>query len=382
MSIRSIVILCSTVFLYSSCIDRFQPEVDKYEGLLVVDGGISNQPGPYTIRLNQSIQVYDYDANYAPIPNAQVSIREEDGPTYPLAEIAPGVYQTDASELRGTVGKSYSLYIQLADGEEYETPFEEMLEPTPIAEIDPVIEYHYNLDEDAQIPGYQFYISAPEGAYEANYYLWRCQITYEYHADYPIIYIYEGRLEEFANPDSLTVCWRTFDFEDIFTLSTADFASKSVNRAPILFQRLDSKVASIRFSLLAQQLSINRAAYTYYDAIKNQIANSGSLYNSQPYQIRGNLRNINDEEEPVLGYFLVGGVSEKRIFVDKPADPDIDFAKCGVDAMEVGPALMSPPSAWPIYLTEFNGGIVVSNDGCLDCRQRGGTIIKPDFWID
>ncbi len=382
MPIRSILICLIILFMFTSCIDRFQPEVDKYEGLLVVDGGISNQPGPYTIKLNRSIGVYDYDVNYEPIQNAQVSILEENGSTYALSEVEYGVYQTDSSALRGIPGKSYSLHIQLPNGEEYETPFEEMLEPTPITEIDEVIEYHYSIDEEAQIPGFQFYISAPEGAYEENYYLWRCQVTYEYHADYPLDYVYAGTLEEFPNPDSFKICWRTFDVDELYTLSTADFASKAVERVPILFQRIDTKIASVRFSLFTQQLSINKSAYTFYNSIKNQIANSGSLYNSQPYQIRGNVRNVNDEDEPVLGYFLVAASAQARIFVDKPTDPDIELEKCGVDAVGVGPALASPPAAWPIYFTGYFGGILLSFDGCLDCREIGGTIIKPDFWID
>jgi len=34
--------------------------------------------------------------------------------------------------------------------------------------------------------------------------------------------------------------------------------------------------------------------------------------------VRGNVNNIADIEEPVLGYFMVAGVSEKRIYTDRP----------------------------------------------------------------
>ncbi len=382
MRIRLNWIIFSVLFIFTSCIDRFQPEVDKYDGVLVVDGGITNEPGPYTVKLNRSIGVYDFDVNYEAISNAQVSISEENGPTYALAEVEQGVYQTDSSELRGVPGKSYRLQIVLADGTEYETPYEEMREPTAIGLVDAQIEYQYSLDEDAEIPGYQFYVTSPEGNYEENYYLWRCQVTYEYHADFPIAYVFAGTIEEFPNPDSFRVCWRTFDADEVFTLSTADYSTRAVNNAPILFQRIDNKIVSVRMSLLTFQYTVNKPAYTYWNAIREQIANTGSLYNTQPYQIRGNLVNPADESEPVLGYFLVASVAENRIFKDKPTDPDIELARCQIDPLALGFVLMLGPEFWPVYISDEGVTGVLPEDGCIDCREIGGTIVKPDFWID
>ncbi|GJM32791.1 MAG: hypothetical protein DHS20C18_17920 [Saprospiraceae bacterium] len=378
--------MLSILCLLSSCVERFYPEVDKYDGLLVVEGKITNEPGPYTIRLNRSIGVYDFQKDYLPEINASVHILDDLGNSFQLSEIEAGVYQNLASGLQGIPGRSYKLIIDLENGETYETPFEKMKEPTSIESVDARIEYKYFLDEDAEIPGYQFYISGGPAPNEKNYYLWQCEATYQYRSDFSIFYIFEGFIDEFPNPDSLATCWRTFPVKEIFTLSTANFADPKFNQVPFLFQRVDDKVVSIRYSLLTKQYSINETAYTFWNSIKNQIANTSSLYNTQPYQIRGNIFNIADEEEPVLGYFLVASVAENRTFVDKPTDPDIELSKCVIDPMALPYALMLPPSEWPIYITEVNGFLGVTgvspNDGCLDCREIGGTIVKPGFWVD
>lgn len=374
------------LFLVTSCIDRFQPEVDKYAGTLVVDGGLTNEPGPYTVKLNRSIGVYDLDVNYEAISNAQVMIGEENGPTYGLTEVDNGVYQTDSSALRGTPGKRYNLRITLPDGREYETPFEEMREPTEIGAIEGAIEYQYSIDEDREIPGYQFYVNAPEGAYEDNYYLWRNVVTYEYRADFPVVSYFAGSFFEFPNPDSLRTCWRTFVVDEFFTYNTNNYSTGAVESAPILFQRVDNKVVSQRMSLLTMQYTISEASYNFWDAIRKQNANSGSLYNTQPYQIQGNVANVNDQSEPVLGYFQIASVTEKRIFKDKPTDPDIELARCVIDPMLLQQVLTLGPEFWPVYLTEDQGvfGVtgIESGDGCLDCRDLGGTIVQPDFWIN
>lgn len=139
-------------------------------------------------------------------------------------------------------------------------------------------------------------------------------------------------------------------------------------------------------SLFTKQYTISEASYDFWDAIRKQNANSGSLYNTQPHQIRGNVINVNDKSESVLGFFEVASVTESRIFVDKPTDPDIELSGCIIDPMALPRALGLGPEYWPVYLTEENGALgvtgVLAEDGCLDCREVGGTIVQPDFWID
>jgi len=148
----------------------------------------------------------------------------------------------------------------------------------------------------------------------------------------------------------------------------------------------ETRELSIRYSLLVKQYSLDKDAYLFWQTIKEQNSEQG-LYSKQPHQIRGNVKNLVNEEEPVLGYFLVCGISEKRIFVDPPPFPVLmRYFTCTLDQADFeayGQMYMSDPVTWPIFAIETPGGFrAVPNQSCVDCRRRGGTIIKPDFWID
>ena len=84
---------------------------------------------------------------------------------------------------------------------------------------------------------------------------------------------------------------------------------------------------------------------------------------------------------------MVAGLDEKRIFVDRPEYPvEFNYSVCTLserDFEAYGQMYMADPVSYPIYAIETNGGRrAVPVKGCTDCREHGGTITKPDFWID
>jgi len=144
---------------------------------------------------------------------------------------------------------------------------------------------------------------------------------------------------------------------------------------------------SIRYSLLTSQYSISKNAYTFWTNVKEQNENLGDLYSKQPFQIRGNIYNVNNSSEPVLGYFTVAGISQKRIFVNKPGPPVVmRYGECKLveqDYMNFAVLFLTSPAEWPEFATyDENGANAYPPQVCLDCREKGGTIEKPDFWID
>ena len=92
MTIRTILILIFLAML-SSCIEEFYPQIDENEYLLVVDGGISNEEGPYVVHLSVTSGL----EKVLPVPvrNAKVYIIEEDGQEELLNEAEPGKYWLD-----------------------------------------------------------------------------------------------------------------------------------------------------------------------------------------------------------------------------------------------------------------------------------------------
>jgi len=382
ISPRNILIISVVVFS-NSCIDEYWPDLDKYENLLVVDGYISNEPGPYEVKLSLSSKVDQLTTN--PVPNASVIIMDDHGASEVLTETEPGTYVTSPDGIQGLVGRAYKIKIITSEGKTYESEFEEITNPTEIESINTQLETREQEGLTHNLTGYQFYLSDYPAVSDTNYFLARLKATYEYKADFRIRFVYDGTLRPFTNSDSLQTCWRTYKVPEIFTYSTLNLTEPVIQGYPLHFVDTESRELYIRYSLMVKQFSLSEKAYQFWTALKEQNSNQGGLYNTQPYQIRGNVVNTDDPDEPVLGYFTVAGVSEKRIFVNRPPE-FFYFSICELSEFEYENFIsifLTGPNEWPVYATTDNNGIpALPNQECMNCQLSGGTIVKPDFWED
>ena len=372
------------VFLFS-CKEAYWPELDKYENVLVVDGLITNEPGPYTIRLSFSSPIDS--AQFIPYTNCQLIILDNSGNSETLTEWDPGIYMTSEMGIQGTIGRKYKLEIHTPDSKTYESSYKELKAPVGINSVYAEIEYHRDEHYDYELVGYQFYLDTELAEQDSNFYLWRADATYQYQSDFTIRWYYDGQLKWFHGPDSLYNCWSTYRVGKIFTQSTQSMSTPKIDRYALHYVNTQSRQLSVRYSLLTKQYTIDKEAYEFWSGVGEQNADQESLYTLQPYQISSNVKNIENENDPVLGYFLVAGAAEKRIFVDRPLYPiPLRYSVCEVgegDFHAYGQLAMADPVFYPIYAIETNGGRrAVPNQSCVDCRLKGGTITKPDFWID
>lgn len=372
------------VLIFFGCREEFWPEINKYDNLLVVDGTITNQPGPYTIRLSTSSLVQD--ASFDPYSGAVVKITDHLGTEEVLEEVEPGIYQTSPTGTQGKVGNRYKLLIYTPDEKVYESSYSELLEPVGIDSIYAVIESQPTPDPEFYYWGYQFYVDTDMANNDSVNFLWRLKATYEYHSDFKTRYYYDGQLKPFPDYDSLWRCWTDDVVNSNFTASVANLSEPIIKAYPLIYVNTETRKLSVRYSLEISQYSIDDQAHKYFEQIKNINDEQGNLYTTLPFQVKGNIRNANNESEPVLGYFLAGGKSVKRIFVSRPYTLQFYYSVCELgeaDYENVSSIYDADPSAYPIYLTyDLNYALALPSQECMDCRIKGGSITKPDFWID
>ncbi len=373
--------------VFSSCEEPYWPELgNKYEDLLVVEGRITNQPGPYTIRLSHSTTLLY--PKYFPLSDYEVIIMDDAGHIETLTESEPGIYETEPDGIRGIVGRSYKITLNSPTGNSYTSDYERLREPMQIDTIYTTIEYHSSEFYSFGIPGYQFYVTTQMGSTDTNYIRWQLEETFQYTSDFKIYFYYDGQLHPFANPDSLHTCWKTEPVYEIFTGTTASLEQPVITDFPFHYVSFEEREFSIRYSLLINQLTLSKKGYDYWSEVKKQNTSGGELYTSLPYQIQGNVYNTEDRTKPVLGYFEVAGMDTKRIFMNRPSPPiQMYYPICELtegDYMEYGNMFrIFNPREWPKYVVvDENGNRAVPQKNCSDCRQKGGAIVKPDFWID
>jgi len=373
--------------ILNSCVDEYFPEIDKYENLLVVDGTITNKPGPYEIRLSFSSSVQRPE--FLPYTHAQVIAEDNEGNEEVFTEIEPGIYVSAVDGLQGVIGRKYRIVVRTPDEKEFQSSFQELKKPVEIANVYAEVYNRETVDEYRPEYGYQFYVDVESPETDSAFLMWRAKGAYKYQSEYLIKYIFDNRvLSIFPHPDSLYTCYHDDNYIGIYTLDMSTLSVPEVNRFPLNYINTNTRRLSIRYSLLLKQYTITEEAYDYYSKIKDVNTQQGSLYTQQPYQIKGNVYNVLDKDKALLGYFLVASVDEKRIFVNRPPATQVEFYY-GICVLNDGDydamngIYMTPREIWPLYVTtDNNERKALTHQSCVDCRELGGTITKPDYWID
>lgn len=384
MKVSKLLFLCFCMLgMCFSCVRSFTPEIEKYDALLVVDGWLTDAPGPYTIKLSTSSQLKEL-STYTPYGGCKLFITDDVGNKFLLTEKNTGVYETDSAGFRGMAGRRYKLHITTVGGDEVESNEEELQQPAEIDNVYGELEHRADPSKYFGRDGYQFYIDLKPMPTNDNYFFWNMQSTYKFRADFPIFFYYDnGKRYEVLNNDTLRTCYRTVDILDIFILNTSDLKQADVKHFPLNYEDNYTKALSIRYSLNVKQFKINQSCYEYWSDIKKLRDAQGDLYTQQPYQVKNNLMNLTHPEVPVLGYFTVGGFSEKRIFVNTPpveARYDVCVIQ-GDPVKHLDDFLWKHPDLWPYFFPEKTYGDHFIDQGCLDCRKTG-VLEKPSFWID
>ena len=166
-----------------------------------------------------------------------------------------------------------------------------------------------------------------------------------------------------------------------YTATTRNFSSNSIKRMALNFVSNETDRLSVTYRLRVKQQSLSIDAYNYFQRKNEQAVESGGMYDVQPSTVAGNLYNVNDPEEVVLGYFHASQVREKQVFVHNNNffEFDIPHIICEYEPMYWGRRLNSE---YPVYI--YNPGnfqpLLTGDQFCFDCRLQGGDTIRPENW--
>lgn len=380
-----------------SCVEKYWPDLKPVDSnVLVVDGTITNLPGPYTVKLSFTSSIDSIV--HIPASNYSVIISDNLGNSEILQEINPGEYSTSLIGIQGVIGRQYKLELNSPSGQSYASGYEELLPSVDIESFYAKIESKPTLDNESSQIGYQFYIDTEESFNDSVYFLWKLEQTYEYHSDYTADYIMKANdtlFRETTIEEALgyAICWQTEKVTQIFTNNPSILSTSKITHFPLNYVNTNTRELSVRYSLLAKQFTIDKKAYHFRNSIEYINSNQGSMYTRQPYQIQGNIVNLDNQDKVVLGYFLVASVDEYRIFVNRlPKSYDYYYDICVPDNGDSA----RTENFWykfdslgilPDYDKLFHNygmgfGTFLPSLTCIDCNLKGGLNIKPDFWID
>ncbi len=383
----SIKILLFLSIIYYSCIERYYPEdYIKKNSKIVVDALITDLSENQKIKLSKSN--LPGNEEFLPLSNCQVIVKDENKNEFIFTEniTAPGTYEGIINLNLLKEGTQLMLYFMTEDGEEYISDFEEYI---PCPEIDSVyheLQYKPTEDPDVTLAGYQFFVDLLATEKDSRYYRIQIDETWEYHSDWPIKNFYDinGVYRSLVVTDySLFTCYKTIPVDEIFILNTSGLEQNQYYKLPLHFVSDETQRLLYQYSLLIKQYSLSESAYTFWENLKKNNQESGGLFDSQPVLVKGNIHNVNNQREEVLGYFGLSSINQKRIIIKNVKDLlFMNVPHCF--PTEVKPPL---PGERPLYfISEYSEdwGVTYNayyaGEDCFDCTLHGGTTKEPDFF--
>jgi hypothetical protein len=337
------------ILFATACIDRFYYPLEKTVSQGVsVSGFISNQAGPYEVRVYSIFDIESKESTKTPVTVKNLEISDDLGNAETLTEINPGVYQTKPLGIRGRVGGVYKLKIELYNGTTYESLPDTIL---PTGSLDSL---YYNFtakynDIGVKKYGVDVFFNSSYEAKGSNQFLWKFTGTFKADTQPEN---YNGKacfyLDEIAKcnlkppcsgyrnvgtitlprfekryPCTCCICWYSVynDYimisDDLFTaqgrLQNVYAQSLPLNQWTLLYK--------IRIDM--SQMSLTHNSFRFWKAIKDQKAAIGSLFQPITGRIPNNFIQIAGSPTPIEGLFYATAISSKVQYIkqfDLPPD--------------------------------------------------------------
>ena len=319
------------------CEQKFDPDIEPQESILVFEGFISDQSKSHTIRISESLS-FDYDSSFKAVPGFNVTIEDEFGNTIILAEQKPGYYVSD-SHAKGEIGTRYRMVAVSASGKRYFSHWELLSKSAPVDSIygnyaeQTILRYYEATGyTEERIPGIDVLNSANAVGFSSFY-------RYEYRLVYQSINIYPGtpmpKYVYIARPAA------SFNTDFIATANSNLYAANKIIDNKVQFISSYSMYQEVRIDSLEidslgeeiyepdeisfqqhgflidlQQYSLSESGFKFWDAIYNQSHASGQIFDPVDAQIIGNIICEQDSTELVFGYFGASSMTSKSMYLN------------------------------------------------------------------
>jgi hypothetical protein len=303
-SLLKFAIRIAPFIILISCISPIDFRVENRGGQLVVSGQVSSLADRNEIRLGRTA-----DGRLPfPITGATIQLLDNMGNSLLYNETEEGVYKLFGFE--GTPGQTYHIQIALNDGEVYESIPEKM--PEYSAPLTVSYEFVEEITTDA------------DGANLSK------------------------RFVKLYAATSLPPAWKdrfvNWTVNEVFLLSPTDFpdpfgsipppcfvAQKAEANRIALFDGNKLSTTDIKKQLICSrqvdrtflekhyftthQSFITKEAHTYWNKVNILANQTGSIFDTPPAQIIGNISNVNEPTEKVWGYFQATNETLNRIYL-------------------------------------------------------------------
>jgi hypothetical protein len=354
------------------------PAIKDNPDLLVVDGIVISGNDSTIITLSRTRSLVDSAPSVKEL-GAQVSVVGGSGVEYPFIEQGNGRYFVEQLLLDTT--QLYQLKIITANGNEFRSALNNVHTSPPIDSV------YWNQDSSANV---HIYLNTHDPSNNTKYYRWTYEETWVYRSKYPsyLQYISPGNIILRPLDEQINACYQSHPSSTIEVATTSRLSSDIVNKYDIATVPAGTEKISERYSNLVKQYAISEESYNFWQNLKKNTEQLGTLFDLQPFTELGNIQCMNDPGIKCIGYISFSTQQEKRIFINSNQVYYWNYypyyGDCIMDTIPPGDIdIYFQPPGGPYFNTLIgtaNGAYLMSSNLCVDCRDHGGTTVKPPYW--
>ncbi len=328
------------VILLTACLDNFNLKVNGTTKLLVVNGMITNEPGPYSVKLFWSSNVGDILNQASPVVGASITLLDDLGLSEVLQDQGKGVYQTSANGIQGQIGRTYHLQIKTPDGQSYYSKPELL---TSAGTIDSLF-YQFNQSESIQSGvavannGFYMYVNSHSASAESLL-RWNWTGTFEVvtHPELatipntgmpglPSLLAAPLPCSGYISTDFVTIqkvdrctccqCWVDQYPNSPVLSNNQSGMSNNYQAFNVAYIPANPVYFFVKYYFELQQLSVTQNTYTFWKLIRSQQTGATSLFQPPIAKVVGNIE-ANSANNQALGVFSACGIVRKSMWLSR-----------------------------------------------------------------
>jgi hypothetical protein len=319
--------ICLIVLLgvsFIRCTEIYKPDISSDTQALIVEGLITDEAGPFTIKLSMAkpLQFDSVNSTTYAVRFATLTVTDNESKTYELKESTPGNYVMPET-FKSKIGNIYKLQIKTKDGNSYESNPEKLLPPQTYDSIHGILstqDYINSKNEVQHVEGVDIMVDlfkslsttdlVQSNRFKFNVIIQYLFITTEMDPD-------TGK--ESTNWHWFHVGWNTFSLNSMENIteersgtSNSLIKNHSVGFMPFKASSygLTMSYPNIIHYLRVSHYTMNNDSYLFYKKANNQLSASGKIFDPITSQLYGNIKCVNDPSKKVLGLFEVSSVKQ------------------------------------------------------------------------
>ncbi|MFM7488533.1 MAG: DUF4249 family protein, partial [Cytophagales bacterium] len=300
---KKLLVRASIFILLNGCVERIYFDLPEDQLQIVVEGMISDNPGPYSVKVSKGFSLEADTSSVTPMSGLSITLSDDVGNKEAFVEQEPGIYLT-GGVMRGQIGRSYHIIIATASGKIFESI------PDPLNETGEIDSIRHEFEARTVVKPYgeskadvfNVFIDATSIRNRENYTRWKFTGTYKaitrpelnlttiqgyapFRDPYPCSgYVItlgpegSGGVLEKRGDCTCCSCWPK-DFEVAPQISDAQLVvDNKYNNIKVGEIKINSATFNEKYLIEVEQMSLSRKAFDFFKLVRDQKLNASSLF--------------------------------------------------------------------------------------------------------